>query len=157
MSNKRDSLPVESFEWESPSKLDEEPWTCLFVPNDAKQCRNTALIKVHSSSSRVAEATLSQGTALGPDNATEVMRSLGSSVLEANDVKTRQTTATLRVDGKPPLTPIASLTAPPNFDTTGQVRPLGGTPRVTTILWEDEGTRCFQVEAEGVNVLRREG
>lgn len=30
------------------------------------------------------------------------------------------------------------------------------TPRVTTTLWEDEGTLCFQVEAKGVCVARRE-
>lgn len=29
-------------------------------------------------------------------------------------------------------------------------------PRVTTTLWEDEGTLCFQVEAKGVCVARRE-
>jgi hypothetical protein len=29
-------------------------------------------------------------------------------------------------------------------------------PRVTTTLWEDEGTFCFQVEANGVCVARRE-
>ncbi|CAN6605605.1 hypothetical protein TRVA0_003S00298 [Trichomonascus vanleenenianus] len=29
-------------------------------------------------------------------------------------------------------------------------------PRVTTTLWEDEGTLCFQVEARGVCVARRE-
>jgi enhanced filamentous growth protein 1 len=30
-------------------------------------------------------------------------------------------------------------------------------PRVTTTLWEDEGTLCFQVEAKGICVARREG
>jgi hypothetical protein len=29
-------------------------------------------------------------------------------------------------------------------------------PRVTTTLWEDEGSLCFQVEARGVCVARRE-
>ncbi|KAI9688829.1 MAG: hypothetical protein M1822_001186 [Bathelium mastoideum] len=42
------------------------------------------------------------------------------------------------------------------FDTTGQVAPAGMKPRVTATLWEDEGSLCFQVEAEGVCVARRE-
>jgi enhanced filamentous growth protein 1 len=43
------------------------------------------------------------------------------------------------------------------FDTTGQVAPPGMKPRVTATLWEDEGSLCFQVEAKGVCVARREG
>ncbi|KAI9704561.1 MAG: hypothetical protein M1820_005474 [Bogoriella megaspora] len=43
-----------------------------------------------------------------------------------------------------------------SFDTTGQVAPPGMKPRVTATLWEDEGSLCFQVEAEGVCVARRE-
>jgi hypothetical protein len=42
------------------------------------------------------------------------------------------------------------------LDTTGQVAPLGVKPRVTATLWEDEGSLCFQVEAKGVCVARRE-
>ncbi|KAF4625808.1 hypothetical protein G7Y89_g12360 [Cudoniella acicularis] len=42
------------------------------------------------------------------------------------------------------------------FDTTGQVAPPGMKPRVTATLWEDEGSLCFQVEAKGVCVARRE-
>ncbi|KAI9848419.1 MAG: hypothetical protein M1837_000214 [Sclerophora amabilis] len=42
------------------------------------------------------------------------------------------------------------------FDTTGQVNPAGMKPRVTATLWEDEGSLCFQVEAKGVCVARRE-
>lgn len=34
--------------------------------------------------------------------------------------------------------------------------PSEAAPRVTTTLWEDEGTLCFQVEAKGVCVARRE-
>ncbi|KAF3936756.1 hypothetical protein ABW19_dt0202276 [Dactylella cylindrospora] len=41
-------------------------------------------------------------------------------------------------------------------DTTGQVCPPGAKPRVTATLWEDEGSLCFQVEAKGVCVARRE-
>ncbi|KAK9243885.1 hypothetical protein V1506DRAFT_358799 [Lipomyces tetrasporus] len=41
-------------------------------------------------------------------------------------------------------------------DPTGQFPPPGMKPRVTTTLWEDEGTLCFQVEAKGVCVARRE-
>ncbi|PWN19185.1 apses-domain-containing protein, partial [Microstroma glucosiphilum] len=33
--------------------------------------------------------------------------------------------------------------------------PLAGRHRVTTTLWEDEGTLCFQVDARGVCVARR--
>lgn len=43
------------------------------------------------------------------------------------------------------------------FDTTGQIAPHGMKPRVTATLWEDEGSLCFQVEAKGVCVARREG
>lgn len=44
-----------------------------------------------------------------------------------------------------------------NYDTTGQVAPPGMKPRVTATLWEDEGSMCFQVEAKGVCVARRDG
>ena len=43
------------------------------------------------------------------------------------------------------------------FDTTGQVAPPGMKPKVTATLWEDEGSLCFQVEAKGICVARREG
>lgn len=42
-------------------------------------------------------------------------------------------------------------------DTTGQIAPAGMKPRVTATLWEDEGSMCFQVEAKGVCVARRDG
>ncbi|KKK21118.1 cell pattern formation-associated protein, partial [Aspergillus rambellii] len=42
------------------------------------------------------------------------------------------------------------------YDTTGQVAPPGAKPRVTATLWEDEGSLCYQVEAKGVCVARRE-
>ncbi|KAF2435977.1 hypothetical protein EJ08DRAFT_667400 [Tothia fuscella] len=42
------------------------------------------------------------------------------------------------------------------FDQTGQIAPPGMKPRVTATLWEDEGSLCFQVEAKGVCVARRE-
>jgi protein SOK2 len=44
-----------------------------------------------------------------------------------------------------------------NFDATGQIAPPGMKPRVAATLWEDEGSLCFQVEARGVCVARREG
>ncbi|KAJ9664844.1 hypothetical protein H2201_005065 [Coniosporium apollinis] len=55
----------------------------------------------------------------------------------------------------------SSLTGSQNFsthtfDTTGQIAPPGMKPRVTATLWEDEGSLCFQVEAKGVCVARRE-
>ena len=43
------------------------------------------------------------------------------------------------------------------FDHTGQIAPPGMKPRVTATLWEDEGSLCFQVEANGACVARREG
>ena len=43
-----------------------------------------------------------------------------------------------------------------SYDTTGQLAPPGMKPRVTATLWEDEGSLCFQVEANGVCVARRE-
>lgn len=43
------------------------------------------------------------------------------------------------------------------YDTTGQIAPPGMKPRVTATLWEDEGSLCFQVEAKGICVARREG
>ncbi|KAK5628822.1 hypothetical protein RRF57_004537 [Xylaria bambusicola] len=43
------------------------------------------------------------------------------------------------------------------FDTSGQIAPPGMKPRVTATLWEDEGSLCFQVEARGICVARREG
>jgi protein SOK2 len=43
------------------------------------------------------------------------------------------------------------------FDMTGQVAPPGMKPRVAATLWEDEGSLCFQVEAKGACVARREG
>jgi hypothetical protein len=38
----------------------------------------------------------------------------------------------------------------------GQVAPPGHKPRVTATLWEDEESLCFQVEADGIIVTRRE-
>ncbi|KAJ5777146.1 hypothetical protein N7520_000392 [Penicillium odoratum] len=42
------------------------------------------------------------------------------------------------------------------YDSTGQGAPPGAKPRVTATLWEDEGSLCYQVEAKGVCVARRE-
>ncbi|KAI4136806.1 MAG: hypothetical protein L6R39_007603, partial [Caloplaca ligustica] len=42
------------------------------------------------------------------------------------------------------------------MDTSGQQAPPGMKPRVTATLWEDEGSMCFQVEAKGVCVARRD-
>jgi hypothetical protein len=41
-------------------------------------------------------------------------------------------------------------------DSIGQQQPLGLKPRVSTTLWEEEGTLCFQVEARGISIARRE-
>jgi enhanced filamentous growth protein 1 len=53
--------------------------------------------------------------------------------------------------------PSAGYPAPHQMDTTGQTGPPGIKPKVTATLWEDEGSLCFQVEAKGVCVARREG
>jgi enhanced filamentous growth protein 1 len=58
--------------------------------------------------------------------------------------------------------PVSALPGTQNYpghtlDTTGQVAPPGVKPRVTATLWEDEGSLCFQVEAKGICVARREG
>jgi enhanced filamentous growth protein 1 len=61
--------------------------------------------------------------------------------------------------------PLPGVAPPPSnmqnqyqgFDTTGQIAPPGMKPRVTATLWEDEGSLCFQVEARGICVARREG
>nr|QHW04008.1 APSES-type transcription factor StuA [Metarhizium rileyi] len=59
-----------------------------------------------------------------------------------------------------PLPGVAGQTSMANhyagFDTTGQNPPHGMKPRVTATLWEDEGSLCFQVEARGICVARRE-
>ncbi|TVY90343.1 Cell pattern formation-associated protein, partial [Lachnellula willkommii] len=57
--------------------------------------------------------------------------------------------------GQPGL-PGPGYAAQQGFDTTGQIAPPGMKPRVTATLWEDEGSLCFQVEAKGVCVARRE-
>jgi len=66
----------------------------------------------------------------------------------------------------PPVLPLPGVGSqpglPPNsyqagFDTTGQIAPPGMKPSVTATLWEDEGSLCFQVEARGICVARREG
>lgn len=49
---------------------------------------------------------------------------------------------------------INAISVTPN--SLGQTPPPGIKPRVTTTLWEDEGTLCFQVEARGICVARRE-
>ena len=66
--------------------------------------------------------------------------------------------------GGPNVLPLPGVTNQPGmqnqyqgFDTTGQVAPPGMNPRVTATLWEDEGSLCFQVEARGICVARREG
>ena len=58
--------------------------------------------------------------------------------------------------GQPGM-PGPGYAAQQGFDTTGQIAPPGMKPRVTATLWEDEGSLCFQVEAKGVCVARREG
>nr|POE51150.1 cell pattern formation-associated protein stua [Quercus suber] len=58
-------------------------------------------------------------------------------------------------NGPPPGAP-QSQGFSPAFDTSGQIAPHGMKPRVTATLWEDEGSLCFQVEANGVCVARRE-
>jgi hypothetical protein len=46
---------------------------------------------------------------------------------------------------------------PYTMDTTGQVPPPGMRPRLTTSIFEEEGSLCFQVDVNGICVARREG
>lgn len=69
----------------------------------------------------------------------------------------------MAMGGGPPHPGYPSQTPPSNpqypnvpFDPSGQIAPPGMKPRVTATLWEDEGSLCFQVEAKGVCVARRE-
>jgi protein SOK2 len=62
----------------------------------------------------------------------------------------------------PPLPPMSVLPvqqsyAPQAMDTTGQVQPAGMRPRLTTSVFEEEGSLCFQVDVNGICVARREG
>ncbi|WFD22946.1 hypothetical protein MEQU1_001627 [Malassezia equina] len=62
--------------------------------------------------------------------------------------------------GSAPATPSMTSGAmmPTSYGATPQYNvpvPLGGRHRVTTTLWEDEGTLCFQVDVKGVCVARR--
>lgn len=45
----------------------------------------------------------------------------------------------------------------PTTDLTGQSAPSNMKPKVTATLWEDEGCMCFQIEAGGYCVARRDG
>lgn len=52
----------------------------------------------------------------------------------------------------------SSVVQAPSYGSTPQYStqlPLSGRHRVTTTLWEDEGTLCFQVDVKGVCVARR--
>ncbi|GMM49064.1 Sok2 protein [Starmerella bacillaris] len=60
----------------------------------------------------------------------------------------QRATVSTHLSAIPPTMPIT--------DPTGQLAPPGLRPRVTTTLWEDEGTTCFQVDARGFCVARRE-
>ncbi|KAF4551439.1 putative cell pattern formation-associated protein stuA [Elsinoe fawcettii] len=55
-----------------------------------------------------------------------------------------------------PSSSVANSQGERPMDTTGQIAPPGVKPRVTATLWEDEGSLCFQVEAGGICVARRE-
>jgi len=46
---------------------------------------------------------------------------------------------------------------PPTMDTSGQIAPPGMRPRLTTSVFEEEGSLCFQVDVDGICVARREG
>lgn len=50
---------------------------------------------------------------------------------------------------------VASDTLGPTSSTVGQYQPPGIRPRVTTTMWEDEKTLCYQVDANNVSVVRR--
>lgn len=71
-------------------------------------------------------------------------------------VASSATTAPLSV---PPLPAKASLSsdtlASGGNSSVGQYQPPGIRPRVTTTMWEDEKTLCYQVDANNVSVVRR--
>jgi protein SOK2 len=52
-------------------------------------------------------------------------------------------------------TPVQDTLNPANTSTVGQFQPPGIRPRVTTTMWEDEKTLCYQVDANNVSVVRR--
>lgn len=60
----------------------------------------------------------------------------------------------MQAQSQPPSTQM--MATPTVTDPTGQIAPPGVKPKVSTTLWEDEGTLCFQVEARGICVARRE-
>ncbi|KAG7884523.1 hypothetical protein KL938_001650 [Ogataea parapolymorpha] len=49
----------------------------------------------------------------------------------------------------------SSVNYPPVSPSVGQIQPPGIRPKITTTMWEDEKTLCYQVEANGVSVVRR--
>ncbi|WFC97623.1 hypothetical protein MYAM1_000340 [Malassezia yamatoensis] len=54
--------------------------------------------------------------------------------------------------------PSSSMVQTPSYGSASQYStqlPMAGRHRVTTTLWEDEGTLCFQVDVKGVCVARR--
>ncbi|KAK6453733.1 uncharacterized protein RJT20DRAFT_137221 [Scheffersomyces xylosifermentans] len=52
-------------------------------------------------------------------------------------------------------TPIQDTLNSASNSTVGQYQPPGIRPRVTTTMWEDEKTLCYQVDANNVSVVRR--
>lgn len=52
-------------------------------------------------------------------------------------------------------TPVPDTLNSSNNSTIGQYQPPGVRPRVTTTMWEDEKTLCYQVDANNVSVVRR--
>ncbi|CAX40298.1 enhanced filamentous growth protein, putative [Candida dubliniensis CD36] len=52
-------------------------------------------------------------------------------------------------------TPVQDTLNTSNTSTVGQFQPPGIRPRVTTTMWEDEKTLCYQVDANNVSVVRR--
>lgn len=80
-----------------------------------------------------------------PSSSTQQLPSHLSSVAQSTDENTID--ANEIVSQNPGLT-LSSLTL--------ENPPEGITPKITTTLWEDEGTLCFQVEVKGICVARRE-
>lgn len=52
-------------------------------------------------------------------------------------------------------TPVPDTLNSSNNSSVGQYQPPGVRPRVTTTMWEDEKTLCYQVDANNVSVVRR--
>ncbi|ODV65095.1 apses-domain-containing protein [Hyphopichia burtonii NRRL Y-1933] len=76
-----------------------------------------------------------------------------ATAVAASAPTTAPTTANTNYTASTPIQTDTLNTA--NTSTVGQYQPPGIRPRVTTTMWEDEKTLCYQVDANNVSVVRR--